>query len=246
MNCGPVKELVGAYFDGELEAARRDQVEAHLTGCPECALLLGDVRSLSGAIHAGPFVYEAPARLEEQILRAVRKSSRPGIVNWKSLDWGWMAAAACLVLAIAIGWNLRRAPERQLVAQDVVSGHVRSLMGSHLLDVPSTDRHTVKPWFAGKLDFSPEVRDLAPQGFPLLGGRLDYLDGRPVAALVFRRRQHIVNLFEWSAGEGNTKARQTTAKNGYNVVHWTAAGLTYWAVADIPGAELEQFAALYK
>jgi anti-sigma factor RsiW len=236
MTCAWAREWIGAYFDGELEAAPRAELEAHLAVCPDCARVLEDVRSLSGAIHAGPLVYEAPARLEAQVLRAVRKNSRASV-----RDFGWVAAAACFVFALAMSW---RTPERPLIANEVVSGHVRSLMGTHLMDVPSTDRHTVKPWFAGKLDFSPDVKDL--EGFKLLGGRLDYLDGRPVAALVFQRRQHVVNLFEWRAGESAAKPRQGSAANGYNVVHWAAGGLAYWAVADIPAQELEQFADRYR
>jgi len=134
---------------------------------------------------------------------------------------------------------------RSAIADAVVSSHIRSLLATHLFDVPSTDRHTVKPWFDGKLDFSPDVKDLAPQGFRLAGGRLDYLDGRPVAALVFQRRLHVINLFVWPSAEGSARPAAAASEHGYNVVHWSAGGMTYWAVADIPVAELEQFGQLY-
>jgi anti-sigma factor RsiW len=155
-----------------------------------------------------------------------------------------LAATVLLAVSLGAGSVVRMVRARQTagamstVAHDVVSGHVRALMGAHLLDVRSTDQHTVKPWFLGKLDFSPSVVDLAPLGFPLVGGRLDYLAGRPVAALVYQRRQHTINVFIWPAADALTDARSV---RGFQVRHWTRDAMAFWAVSDLNDLELDQF-----
>jgi anti-sigma factor RsiW len=132
------------------------------------------------------------------------------------------------------------------VAQDVVVNHVRSLLADHLTDVASSDRHTVKPWFAGKLDFAPSVVDLSAEGFPLVGGRLDYLEHRPVAALVYGRRKHTINLFIWPSEHASGGAPQSTTNQGYQIAHWHEAGTTYWAISDLNSGELRQFVQLIR
>lgn len=248
MTCGFDKDLVSAYHDGELDAGQSALVEAHLEGCPSCAAWLERLRDLSRTAREPALHYDAPAYLEGRIREAVRENvremRRPHYAYWR-----WAAVAAGLVLAAGLVWGLigyrTRAASERAIGEAVVSNHIRSLLATHLFDVPSTDRHTVKPWFDGKLDFSPDVRDLAPQGFRLAGGRLDYLDGRTVAALVFQRRLHVINLFVWPSGAAPARPAPVVSEHGYNVVHWAADGMTYWAVADIPATELEEFGRLY-
>ena len=162
------------------------------------------------------------------------------------MPWRSLAIAASILLAVFAAWNLTllrtRVAPRQLLAENVLSAHLRSLNGTHLLDVPSTDQHTVKPWFAGKLDFSPPVKEA--DGFPLLGGRIEYIEGHSAAALVYGRRAHIVNLFVWPSATSTPESSQT--RNGYQMRTWSANGMTFWAVSDINQAELADFVALYR
>jgi anti-sigma factor RsiW len=161
-----------------------------------------------------------------------------------------LAVAASLAFLALAGWNLLRLagqpPEQDLVARDVLAGHIRSLMVAHLTDVESDDRHTVKPWFRGKLDFAPTVPDLTRQGFRLLGGRLDYVSDRPVAAVVYRRRQHVINLFLWPAGDKPQAAPRVAAGQGYHLVHWIGGGMNCWAASDLNPEELSKFVDLVR
>jgi anti-sigma factor RsiW len=177
------------------------------------------------------------------VRRADRRADRPAAAFWR-----WIAIAAAVLLAASAAWNIAllrsRTSSADLIAQDVLSSHVRSLMGTHLLDVPSSDQHTVKPWFGGKLDFSPDVRDFAAQGFPLIGGRIDYVGGRPAAVLVYQRRKHIINVFTWPSTA--TDGRPELDRNGYHVVHWNISGMSWWAVSDLNLDELRQFENLFR
>jgi len=248
MNCS--LDLIEAYLDEELDPGLSASVEEHLSGCQSCSGIYSRFREQRAHIRSAAPYYTAPAQLE----RSIRDSLRQAAANEtkstaNNLPWRWLAVAATILLAISVSWNLRPSPrgtaENDLVAQTILSDHIRSLLGTHLLDVPSSDRHTVKPWFNGKLDFSPEVKDFTAQGFPLIGGRLDYLMDRAVAALVYGRRQHVINVFTWPADSSPTSQGQFS-RNGYNAVHWTHGSMTFWAVSDIALTELVQFKDLYE
>jgi len=230
------------YLDGELDASISATVREHLASCPSCEEPQRRLIALRAGIRSQAPYFRAPARLSAQIGTALRGADRQAFTPWR-----WVAIAASLLLAVSLAWNVTslvtRSSRAGLFAQNIISSHIHSLMGTHLLDIPSSDRHTVKPWFNGKLDFSPEVRDFATEGFPLLGGRLDYIDGHPAAALVYQRRQHVINVFTWPSS--STSGETELSANGYHAVYWSSSGMTYWAVSDLRAGELRQFVNLY-
>jgi len=243
MNCDSAKGLIEPYLDEELDAAETAHVREHLADCQACARRHTQYLEQREGIRREAPYYDAPAHLTGVIRGALRHADKSG-----DRPERWVAVAATILLAASLAWNIAQFQSRSssagLTAQNVVSSHIRSLIGTHLLDVSSSDQHTVKPWFNGKLDFSPDVKDFASRGFPLIGGRIDYLDGRPVAALVYQRRQHVINLFTWPGpSPGGDK---DVARNGYRAVHWSNAGMTYWAVSDLSLGELQQFASLHR
>jgi len=243
MTCESAKSLTGAYADDELDAGVDAQVREHLATCGSCAEAHAQLLALRAGIRERAPYYRAPAYLQDRVRAAVRQAGRQAAEPWR-----WIAIAAAILLAVSAAWNAveLRSPNflRDQFAQSVLSSHVRSLLGTHLLDVPSSDQHTVKPWFNGKLDFSPDVRDLAPQGFPLIGGRIDYVGDRTVAALVYQRRQHVINLFTWPSPAPDRPTELT--RNGYHIVHWSSGGMAWWAVSDLNAGELRQFVNFYK
>jgi anti-sigma factor RsiW len=249
VTCDETRDLLSPYADDELDPPRALEIERHLRQCPACAAALERTRSL-GAMLRDPALYHEPppdlhGRVRAALGRARGTRGRLAAVPWRRL--GAVAAAAALV-AVAL-WGAARglsAPSAEdLLAREVVASHVRSLMASHLLDVESSDRHTVKPWFTGQVDFAPEVKDVSAEGFPLAGGRLDYLDGRPVCALVYRRNKHVINVFVWPAA-GQVAAPRALTRQGFHLVRWADAGLTFWAVSDLNEEELRQFAELLR
>lgn len=250
MNCELSQELMGQLLDEELDSALRSELREHLADCHSCLEAYARLQDQKADIRENAPHYEAPAVLAESVRAAVRREAASERATPKvHTAWRWAALAASVLLVVSLGWNLAlvrsRTADRDILAENLLSSHVRSLIGTHLLDVPSTDQHTVKPWFNGKVDFSPDVKDLASQGFPLIGGRVDYVAGRTVAVLVYHRRQHVINLFTWpTTADGD--GMSPWSRQGFNLIHWEAGGLTYWAVSDISVAELREFQALYE
>jgi anti-sigma factor RsiW len=244
LDCKDVQRLLDGYVDGELDMVRNLEIEQHLQTCSVCSYLYNNQQALQIAIRSDSFYFKPPPHLRKRIQSSLRQESK-AIPTPRTTQWRILAAtlAALLVLSV-MTWSLVRAlsvpSASDLLAQDVVASHIRSLQANHLVDVTSSDQHTVKPWFNGKLDFSPPVVDLAQQGYPLVGGRLDYLDNRPVAALVYRRREHIINLFIWPLTH-ISDAEATVTIQGYHVISWTRAGMNYWAVSDLNLSEFQEF-----
>jgi anti-sigma factor RsiW len=253
MNCQECHDFIDAYIDNELDVATTISVKQHLRGCSQCQQLL-ESRKVVGAWLSDPEVrFEIPDALRAKIQSALpaatfgakQRSSRRSATPWITIPLA-LAAAFAVVLGLVFlyqGTSLDRSHANAL-ANEVVSSHVRSLLAAHLLDVPSSDQHTVKPWFDGKLKFSPPVQDFTDHGFRLIGGRLDYLNGREVAALIYQRNKHIINLFIWPAEPGREAAGQSFVKDGYNVLHWNRDGFEFWAVSDVNAVDLREFASL--
>jgi anti-sigma factor RsiW len=244
MNCAQAKPLIDLYADGELNAAAIMELEQHIQSCPSCDLAWRNLQTLKKTLKQDALYFTAPKELRQRIKAElpapIKTSPQRTTGNWNWLTTAMSGAfAVCLALLLIVAQS--RPSSEQRLAQEIVSSHVRSLMANHVMDVVSTDQHTVKPWFNGKLDFSPPVKDLAAQGFPLVGGRLDYLDGRGVAALVFQRQKHIINLFVWPAKEPDAKANTIPPSQGYNLIHWSDAGMAFWAVSDLNEKELMDF-----
>ena len=250
MTCEDARTLVHAYVDGELDLVRSLEVEAHLSGCVACAHEQASLRALRTAFGNGALYHEAPVQLERRVRAAVRDARRAEHGRGFALarfGWGGAAAAAVILVAIIVRGALPFGPPTgDLTAREVVDDHLRSLTANHLTDVLSSNQHTVKPWFDGRLNFTPPVEDLGAQGFPLVGGRLDYLDNRPVAAVVYRRREHVINLFISPAEHAADTLPVSQVRGGYNIVHWTKSGMAYWAVSSVSGAELDKFAQLVR
>jgi len=246
MNCPDVRRLLNLYTDGELDLVRQIEIDEHLAGCAACAEQEKNLRSLRETLSAPALYHRAPVGLRERI-----QLSPPAVVPLRRRSpLRRVAIAAGILLLVGtsalVGMLFSRAgtsPEDR-IADQVVVAHVRSLQVQHLTDVPSSDRHAVKPWFQGKLDFSPKVPDLAAQGYTLAGGRLDYLADRPVAALVYYRRLHAINLFIWPVGNDEEKPPRMLARQGFHMREWQRSRMNYWAISDLNDQELDEFVKL--
>ena len=243
MDCREVRDLLSAFLDDELDPVRSREIERHVASCVECAAALANLRRMSVALRQDLPYHRAPDLLRARIAREVRGTVRvTGRVAAPHAWWRQLAVAAGFVLVAGGVWFAALLPAgaaRDGLAREAVADHVRSLMASHLTDVTSTDHHTVKPWFAGKLDFSPPVADFATADFPLVGGRLDVLGGRPVAALVYHHRQHVINVFVWP--DAREEAARNTTRDGWHVVLRKHGGVAWCLVSDLNAGELAAF-----
>lgn len=252
MSCQETRELIHGYVDRELDLVKSVQIEEHLRDCQACTETYKGIRNLRSALTNNALRFEPSKNFENRLRAKLRQVEGPGEAKTGPtliiLRLQWLVAAASLatavIIVLAIAAIFARPSDGDALAQEVVSSHVRSLLADHITDVPSSDQHTVKPWFNGKLDFSPPVKDLTQQGFSLNGGRLDYVGNRTVAALIYQRRQHLINLFIWPSTGPGDMSEKAAVRQGYNVVHWTKGAMNYWAVSDINLAELQQFAQL--
>ncbi len=250
MSCQTAQELIHGYVDGELDLARSLEVEQHIQQCQVCASAYRNQTALRDAFKDNSLYHSAPEKLEKRIRSSLRREANAE-VDRRSFGWRWLQVGAALAVVFLIAFVIWRAAPGlrpsgdELLAQEIVSNHVRSLqLENHRTDVISSDQHTVKPWFDGKLDFAPPVKDFSSQGFPLVGGRLEYLNNRAVAALIYQRQKHYINLYIWPAEQSNATSEIAAKRQGYNLLHWTNSGMNYWAISDLNGVELHEFARL--
>lgn len=250
MNCEEIADVLHPFVDGELDLVRSLAVERHLQTCPACAAAVKDLQALRGFLAEPALYHRASVGLRDRVRAALRPASQaraPG----RRFPWRPLAIAASLAFVATLTWATLRelsVPSAdEQVAQQVVASHVRSLMlPGREVDKASSDQHTVKPWFNGRVPFAPPVKKLDGAGFELVGGRLDYIDRQKVAVLVYKRRDHTINLFVWPATDRSVRSPQALTIQGYHVIHWSDGDLTYWVVSDLNEAELREFAGLIR
>ncbi len=245
MECSDARDLLTAHVDGELRGREALDVARHVESCAGCAAVAARIAALRRAVGTGATRFRAPEALARRVRASVPPSppreTAPAVAFWRRLAFAG-AFATAIAAAWGVGLMLTRPSASDALVDEIVASHVRSLLPGHAVDVASSDRHTVKPWFSGKVDYSPPVTDLAADGFPLVGGRLDYVGGRTVTALVYRRRLHTINLYVLPAGAGAADSGATLeSRQGCHVLRWTQGGMAYWAVSDVEPAELARF-----
>ena len=244
MSHDEIRDMLHAYGDGELDLVSSREVEQHLRDCNECRVMQQQILALRNALTHSEPTHRAPARLRRNIRLALRRearSERENIGLWPA--FATAAALAALILGFFLFQTTRTSQEKAIVDQ-VVANHVRSLLATHLVDVASSDQHTVKPWFDGKVDFAPDVHDFSMSGFPLVGGRLDYLDGNTAVALVYQRNKHPINVFILPASGTRDSSPVSSMHRGYHVWSWTEREMKHWAVSDLNETELRQLVSL--
>lgn len=248
MNCIEARRLLHAYIDAELDAENSLGVEQHLRDCAGCSRSYHHYLALRTAIREGSLYFSTPELLQRRIQSSIRKADQStGVL--KRVSWRALSVAAALLFALFGVWGLFQwwsttSSTANAQAREVLDSHIRSLLSNHLVDVTSSDQATVKPWFTGKLGFAPPVINLNAQGYPMLGGRLDYMNDHMTAAIVYKCGSHVINLFFWPSTQQEESAMNTTTLRGYNLTHWTAYGMNCWAVSDLEVGKLHQFVQL--
>lgn len=247
IDCSKAREYLHAHFDRELDPVTAAGMEKHLHGCAACAKEYATQRALRQAVRKDAEYFAVPAGLAARI-RAQTNTGRT--TDRKSWFASWFPVAAAVAATAVITWTiaitLQSGSQEDQLAEQVIAGHARAVLTEHLVEVASSDQHTVKPWLSSKLDFSPPANDLTGAGFPLIGARLDYVNKRPVAALVYRHRQHVINVFVWPDDRAAAKTDfKSASRQGYNVLHWRNGGMTFWAISDVNAEDLKTFAGLY-
>lgn len=246
MDCAQTRKLIDGYVDSEIDAATTVGVEEHLAGCEDCRREAQRVETVRSHVRQWAPYHAAPPALVESVRRLGERASGRAPARDAGLWWAWLRPVALVAATAAVTWlaaSHYQAIPPDDIADQIIAGHTRATLTTHLADVSSSAKHTVKPWLSSKLDYSPPVADLGQAGFPLVGGRLDYIERRPVAVLVYKRRDHVIDLFVWPQDDGGDGSiRSVPTKVGYQVLHWTADGMTYWAVSDLNGPELKAFA----
>jgi anti-sigma factor RsiW len=248
LNCQEIQTLIHGYVDGELELTKSLDIDQHLQECEACAHACANLRALQAAIKDRALYFQPSSSLQKRIRSSLRKASNAG-PTIPVYPWRLLAVAASVALVFIAGWALQRVlsphSEEPFLTRELLASHIRSqMLPGHQVDIASSNQHVVKPWFDGKLDFSPAVKDFADQGFPLVGGRLDYLENRQVAVLVYKRREHVINVFIWPSVPGSDAAPAKLTRQGYHFLHWTQSGMNWWAVSNLNEGELQDFVGL--
>lgn len=249
-NCPESATMLHCFIDGELDSIHSVRFEQHLSTCPHCSAELERLKAVRRVIGQNGIKWQTPDEVRSRVLAAIALEDakhRPSVPEGR-LDGGWRRGLQLvkqwsfipsLAVLAASMMLLVSNPRQDVAVQDeILASHIRSMLANHLVDIQTSDQHTVKPWFDGKIDFSPPVVDLSAQGFPLIGGRVDYIEGRVVAALIYRKGGHIINVFVWP---GSPVAQSSTAHDGYNLMEWSGGGLVFWGVSDVNPTDLATF-----
>ena len=247
--CSEWELMLHGLVDGELDAVHALRVEQHVANCPHCATEVESLQALKQIVGQRGVHWRTPDHVRAQVLAAISREAAMQAQSAPARPFSllgfvrqWLFVPSLAALAASLFLVLAPVSDRSSLSDEVLASHVRSLLVDHLTDVATSDQHTVKPWFNGKIDFAPPVVDLTREGFPLVGGRVDYIGGRVVAALVYRRQAHLINVFVWPAASG---ARTAMSRDGYNIRSWSEGGLTYWAVSDANADDVSRLQELF-